>query len=298
MPRRPSSPKRPVEIAPSSSTAFDQYLADIKRLPMIGSVAEERELARRARDGDTVAAERLVTANLRFVISYVKKYQGHGLDLAELVAIGNEGLLKAIRKFDPDQGVKFISYAVWWIRQAVLKALAEQTRAIRVPLNQNSALLRMSKAEAVLAARLGREPSDEELAQMIGEAPHVVRAQRRMITSEVSLDAPVDRGDRDAATVGERFSAADGDDIEGATDDELMRNFVRTALDRHLSPRERQILVLYYGLGEHGEAMTLEHIGDMLGVTRERIRQIRERAFEKLRESPDGDALAGFWQVA
>jgi RNA polymerase primary sigma factor len=298
MSRRPPPRSRPVEIAPIGGSAFDQYLADIKRLPMIGSVAEERELARRARDGDTTAAERLVTANLRFVISYVKKYQGHGLDLAELVAIGNEGLLKAIRKFDPDQGVKFISYAVWWIRQAVLKALAEQTRAIRVPLNQNSALLRMTKAEAVLATRLGREPTDAELAQMIDEDASTVRAQRRMITSEVSLDAPVDRSDRDAATIGERFSALDGDDIEEATDDELMRNFVRTALDRHLSPRERQILVLYYGLGEHGEAMTLEHIGDMLGVTRERIRQIRERAFEKLRESPDGNALAGFWQVA
>jgi RNA polymerase primary sigma factor len=299
MARRPTPPRRPAfDLGTSSGSAFDQYLADIKKLPMIGSVAEERELARRARDGDTAAAERLVTANLRFVISYVKKYQGHGLDLAELVAIGNEGLLKAIRKFDPDQGVKFISYAVWWIRQAVLKALAEQTRAIRVPLNQNSALLRMAKAEQVLATRLGREPTDAELGAMINEEPDTVRSQRRMVTTEVSLDAPVDRSDREASTIGERFSVVDGDDIEGATDDELMRNFVRTALDKHLSPRERQILVLYYGLGEHGEAMTLEHIGDMLGVTRERIRQIRERAFEKLRESPDGDALAGFWQVA
>ena len=117
----------------SPSTAFDQYLHDIQKLPLIRDPAEERRLARLAQKGDEVAAERLVTANLRFVISYVKKYQGHGLDLSELVAIGNEGLLKAVKKFDPDQGVKFISYAVWWVRQAVLKALAEQTRSVRIP---------------------------------------------------------------------------------------------------------------------------------------------------------------------
>ena len=118
--------------------SFDQYLYDVEKYPLIEEAEEERELARRARVGDKEAAERLVTANLRFVISYVKKYQGHGLDLSELVAIGNEGLLKAVRKFDPDHGVKFISYAVWWVRQAVLKALAEQTRSVRIPLNPNS----------------------------------------------------------------------------------------------------------------------------------------------------------------
>ena len=130
------------------SGAFDQYLHDIQKLPLITDPAEEKRLARRAQAGDETAAERLVTANLRFVISYVKKYQGHGLDLSELVAIGNEGLLKAVRKFDPDQGVKFISYAVWWVRQAVLKALAEQTRSVRIPLNQNSALIRCRRAES------------------------------------------------------------------------------------------------------------------------------------------------------
>ncbi len=282
----------------SGGSTFDQYLADIKRLPLIGSVAEERALARLAQQGDVAAAERLVTANLRFVISYVKKYQGHGLDLAELVAIGNEGLLKAVRKFDPDQGVKFISYAVWWVRQAVLKALAEQTRSIRVPLNQNSALLRMAKAEQMLAAKLNREPTDAELGQMINEDAETVRAQRQMTTSETSLDAPVDKSDRDASTLGERFSISDGRDIEEATDERLMRGFVKEAIQKHLTIRERQILTMYYGLDEKAEPMTLERIGDLLGVTRERIRQIRERAFEKLRHSEDGNALAGFWQVA
>ncbi|HYW49255.1 MAG TPA: RNA polymerase sigma factor RpoD/SigA [Gemmatimonadaceae bacterium] len=285
-------------IRSSGGSTFDQYLADIKRLPLIGSVAEERALARLAQQGDVAAAERLVTANLRFVISYVKKYQGHGLDLAELVAIGNEGLLKAVRKFDPDQGVKFISYAVWWVRQAVLKALAEQTRSIRVPLNQNSALLRMAKAEQILAIKLNREPTDAELGQMINEDADTVRAQRQMTTSETSLDAPVDKSDRDASTLGERFSISDGGDIEEATDERMMRVFVKEAIQKHLTVRERQILTMYYGLDDKAEPMTLERIGDLLGVTRERIRQIRERAFEKLRESADGNALAGFWQVA
>ena len=281
----------------SPSTAFDQYLQDIQRLPLISDPEEERRLARRAQQGDQTAAERLVTANLRFVISYVKKYQGHGLDLSELVAIGNEGLLKAVKKFDPDQGVKFISYAVWWVRQAVLKALAEQTRSVRIPLNQNSALIRMGRAETILSQVLKRDPTDAELAKLLEESPDEVRAARQLTTSEVSLDAPVDRSDRDASTFGERFVATD-DDIEETTDSKLMREHIDRALRNHLTPRERKILYLYYGLDETSEAMTLERIGELLGVTRERIRQIRERAFEKLRESPEGNALAGFWNVA
>src|SRR6266511_3718224 len=161
------------------SGAFDQYLQDIQKLPLIKDPAEERRLARRVQRGDEKAAERLVTANLRFVISYVKKYQGHGLDLSELVAIGNEGLLKAVKKFDPDQGVKFISYAVWWVRQAVLKALAEQTRSVRIPLNQNSQLIRMSRTETYLSQELGREPTDNEIAQALEDSVENVRTARR-----------------------------------------------------------------------------------------------------------------------
>src|SRR6266850_2401242 len=178
------------------SGAFDQYLQDIQKLPLIKDPAEERRLARRVQRGDEKAAERLVTANLRFVISYVKKYQGHGLDLSELVAIGNEGLLKAVKKFDPDQGVKFISYAVWWVRQAVLKALAEQTRSVRIPLNQNSQLIRMSRAETVLAQVLKRDPTDNEIGRLLEETPEQVRAARRMTSPELSLDAPVERTDK------------------------------------------------------------------------------------------------------
>jgi RNA polymerase primary sigma factor len=282
----------------SPSTAFDQYLHDIQKLPLISDPEEERRLARRAQKGDEKAAERLVTANLRFVISYVKKYQGHGLDLSELVAIGNEGLLKAVRKFDPDQGVKFISYAVWWVRQAVLKALAEQTRSVRIPLNQNSQLIKLARAETILAQCLKRDPTDAEIGKLIDESAETVRAARQMSTTEVSLDAPVDRSDREASTLGERFAGVDGTEIEETTDFTLMREFIDRAFQKYLTPRERKILALYYGLEEDGEAMTLERIGALMGVTRERIRQIRERAFEKLRESPDGAALAGFWTAA
>ncbi len=282
----------------SPSTAFDQYLHDIQKLPLIKDVQEERRLARLAQKGDEQAAERLVTANLRFVISYVKKYQGHGLDLSELVAIGNEGLLKAVRKFDPDQGVKFISYAVWWVRQAVLKALAEQTRSVRIPLNQNSQLIKLSRAQTVLSQVLKRDPTDGELGRLLEETPEQVRSAKQMSATELSLDAPIDRSDREASTLGERFAGVDGTEIEASTEFNLMREFIDRVFRTYLTPRERKILYLYYGLEEGSEAMTLEKIGALMGVTRERIRQIRERAFEKLRQSPDGAALSGFWGTA
>ncbi|MEE8117428.1 MAG: RNA polymerase sigma factor RpoD/SigA [Gemmatimonadales bacterium] len=282
----------------AASGAFDQYLQDIQKLPLIKEREEERALARRAQRGDKRAAERLVTANLRFVISYVKKYQGHGLDLSELVAIGNEGLLKAVKKFDPDHGVKFISYAVWWVRQAVLKALAEQTRSVRIPLNQNSHLIRMSRTETYLSQELGREPTDREIAKALDDTLENVRNARRMTAAEISLDAPIDRTDKDAATVGERFAGQQGTEIEEQTDTKLMREFIDRVFQKYLTPREQKILYLYYGLDEGAEGMTLERIGSLMGVTRERIRQIRERAFEKLRQSPDGKALMGFWRAA
>lgn len=280
------------------SGAFDQYLQDIQKLPLIKDRDEEQRVARLAQKGDRAAAERLVTANLRFVISYVKKYQGHGLDLSELVAIGNEGLLRAVKKFDPEHGVKFISYAVWWVRQAVLKALAEQTRSVRIPLNQNSQLIRMVRAQTYLAQELGREPTDNEVAKALDDSVGNVRNARRMTAAELSLDAPIDRSDKDAATFGERFAGHDGFEIEEGTDGHLMRDFIDRIFERYLTPRERRILYLYYGLEEGSEGLTLEKIGVLMGVTRERIRQIRERAFEKLRECPQGKTLMGFWNAA
>jgi len=273
---------------------FDQYLYDVEKYPLIEDPEEERELARRARAGDREAAERLVTANLRFVISYVKKYQGRGLGLAELVCVGNEGLLKAVKKFDPDKGVKFISYAVWWIRQTVLQALAEQTRSVRIPLNQNSNLVKLARTETALTQLLGRSPTDQEIADEMGEPVETIRALRRVAASELSLDAPVDRGDRDSASFGERFAGVESEDIEEAVEAQARREFLDKMFQKYLTERERKILYLYYGLDD-GEERTLEEIGSLLGVTRERIRQIRNRAFEKLRESPDGEALAAFW---
>ncbi|HEV3052417.1 MAG TPA: RNA polymerase sigma factor RpoD/SigA [Longimicrobium sp.] len=277
--------------------SFDQYLQDVEKYPLIDDPAEERALAHRARAGDKQSAERLVTANLRFVISYVKKYQGRGLGLAELVCIGNEGLLKAVKKFDPDKGVKFISYAVWWIRQTVLQALAEQTRSVRIPLNQNSNLVRLSRVETALTQQMGRSPTDEEIADDMGEPVDTIRALRRVAASELSLDAPLDRGDRDSASFGERFAGSEADQIEEEVEAQARREFLEKMFEKYLTERERKILYLYYGLDE-GEERTLEEIGSMLGVTRERIRQIRNRAFEKLRESPDGHALEGFWALS
>ena len=276
--------------------SFDQYLQDVEKYPLIQDPAEERALARRARTGDKEAAERLVTANLRFVISYVKKYQGRGLGLAELVCIGNEGLLKAVKKFDPDKGVKFISYAVWWIRQTVLQALAEQTRSVRIPLNQNSNLARLARVDTALTQQLGRSPTIQEIANEMEEPVETIRALRRVSAREFSLDAPIDRGDRSGASFGERFAGSEDADIEEDMEAVAQRNFLETMFTRYLTERERKILYLYYGLDD-GEELTLEEIGLLLGVTRERIRQIRNRAFEKLRDSPHGDSLAGIWSA-
>jgi len=283
--------------SPRGLDSFDQYLQDVAKYPLIQDRREESELARRARRGDKEAAERLVTANLRFVISYVKKYQGRGLGLSELVCIGNEGLLKAVKKFDPDKGVKFISYAVWWIRQTVLQALAEQTRSVRIPLNQNSNLAKLARTNTQLTQSLGRTPTDAEIASEMEGQVETIRALRRVAASELSLDAPIDRSDRNGASFGERFSGAEASEIEQDVEAIACRDFLETMFEQYLTKRERKILYLYYGLDD-GEPRTLEVIGSLLGVTRERIRQIRNRACGKLRESPHGESLSGFWNVS
>lgn len=296
MPRRRTRLDTAVRLpmAPAAAESFEAYLRDIRDLPMITNREEEREVARRARAGDQAATERLVTANLRFVIAFVKRYQGHGLELGDLVAIGNEGLLRAVQKFDPDRGVKFISYAVWWVRQAVLKALAEQTRTVRFPLNQNTAVVRFAKAQGLLAQELGRTPTDQELATGLQQSIEDIRAARRLFVTEVSLDAPVEQGDSRAATLGERLPLGELNEIEARTDETLRKDFLDRLFRRYLTPRERRILSLYYGLDPDEEAHTLEQIGTALGVTRERIRQLRERAFNKLRECPEVQQLGEF----
>ena len=294
MPRRTRRLPERARVPLAAAESFEQYLRDIKDLPMITNIEEERALARKARDGCPDAAERLVTANLRFVIAFVKRYQGHGLDLSDLVAIGNEGLLRAVRKFDPERGVKFISYAVWWVRQAVLKALAEQTRSVRFPLNQNTAVVRFAKAQGLLAQEIGRTPTDEELATALNMSREDIRDAKRLFVTEVSLDAPVETGDSRSASLGERIPLGEGGEIESHTDEVLRRDFIDRLFRRYLTPRERRILSLYYGLDPKEEAHTLEQIGEALGVTRERIRQLRERAFAKLRACPEVQHLGEF----
>jgi len=270
----------------SPSTAFDQYLQDIQKLPLITDAEEERRLARRAQAGDEKAAERLVTANLRFVISYVKKYQGHGLDLGELVAIGNEGLLKAVRKFDPDQGVKFISYAVWWIRQAIQAAIARHGRPVRVPLNRTADLNRLGRATTLLTEKLGRAPTTDELVKATGLTRDAVRALSALHIEAMRLDHPVREAD-DRGRM-ERFVPL----TQEGTDATTMANSRTTDLDKALAAlpaRDAKVLRLYFGLDD-GKTRTLEEIGRMMGVTRERIRQLRDRALRQLREQ-HGDKL-------
>lgn len=268
-------------------SSFDQYLADITNassdpLPR----DEEVEVARRVQAGDEKARKRLVTANLRFVVSYVKRYKGRGLPFEDLVALGNEGLLKAADKFDPDAGIKYISYAVWWVRQVVLEALAEQTRPVRIPANQNSNLAKLSRSETALTQKLGRPPTDQEIAKELGVSVQVVRALRRIDRAEVRLDAPrrgVDAEDGEPRTLHETLKGTDGP--EAGVETRLLRERIDSLMGAHLAERERRIVVLYHGLDNGGEGLTLEEIGKILGLTRERVRQLRNRAIEKLREA-------------
>ncbi len=274
--------------------SFDQYLRAVEKHPLFEDREKEREVARRAKEGDREAAHRLVTANLRFVISYVKKYRGNGLSLEELVSIGNVGLVKAIEKYDPDRGVKFISYAVWWIRQTVLQALAEETRSVRIPQNQNGNLTRIRRTETRLTQELGRTPTDREIADEMDERLETVQRLRRVDMPEVRLDAPLKEDERDSATYQDRYADSDASDLEDEVEARTEREFLERMFAEYLTDRERKILVLYYGL-DGGEGQTLEEVGELMGVTRERIRQLRNRAFEKLRDSEHGEALKQLW---
>ncbi|MBX6330553.1 MAG: RNA polymerase sigma factor RpoD/SigA [Gemmatimonadaceae bacterium] len=278
----------PVEIAPSESDRdiLDQYFAEVSRYPLL-TAAEEQALARRIRRGDHEALDELVRRNLRFVVSVAKKYQNRGLPLIDLIGEGNVGLMTAARKFDPDQGVKFISYAVWWIRQAILASLARQGRTVRVPLNRTADLSRVVRATALLRDKLGREPTPEELSQLTGISQEIVTALTSLNTADVRFDAAVGK-DGDRALI-ERFALEEMPDTEA----EVLDRFRNEELERALAtlpPRDAKILRLYFGL-EGGREHTLDEIGRMLGVTRERVRQLRDRALRRLREGSVGDAL-------
>jgi RNA polymerase primary sigma factor len=284
--RRPRVTPADITPAEADRDILDQYFAEVSRYTLL-HVDEEQALARRIRRGDDMALDELVRRNLRFVVSVAKKYQNRGLPLIDLIGEGNVGLMTAARKFDPDQGVKFISYAVWWIRQAILASLARQGRTVRVPLNRTADLSRVIKAAGLLRDRLRREPTPDEIAQITDIPTEIVSALTALNTADVRLDAAVGK-DSDRALI-ERFAADEMPDLE----QEVLDRFRRAELARALSTlpaRDAKILELYFGLSGDREH-TLDEIGKMLGVTRERVRQLRDRALRRLRHGAVGAAL-------
>ena len=290
-PRRPRKPEtaKTLGVYDGDRDILDQYLYEVSQTPLL-SAQQEIAIARRVRAGDEEAMQELVKRNLRFVISVAKKYQNRGMALTDLIGEGNVGLLTAARKFDPDQGVKFISYAVWWIRQAILASLARQGRTVRVPLNRTADLSRIIRTAETLRQELRREPTPEELAAATGLSLDVVQSLAALNTADVRLDAPLDpEGERSLI---ERFVADEQGDAEGQAMDRFLSEEIDRAL-RTLAPRDAKVVRLYFGL-DGGREHTLEEIGGMLGVTRERVRQLRDRALKRLKEGDVGRALASF----
>jgi RNA polymerase primary sigma factor len=268
---------------------LDLYLHEVSKSPLL-TPAQELQVARRVQQGDEAAMQELVTKNLRFVVSIAKKYQNRGLPLVDLIGEGNIGLLTAARKFDPAHGVKFISYAVWWIRQAIQAALARCGRTVRIPLNRTADLARIVRASETLRQELGREPTAEELAEAVGLSVELVQSLAALNTAEVRLDGPLAlEGDR--STI-ERFIVDGNPDAEAEAMDRFLAEEVAAAL-RTLAPRDARVLQLYFGL-DGGREHTLEEIGVLFGITRERVRQLRDRALRRLREGEVGRALASF----
>jgi RNA polymerase primary sigma factor len=273
----------------SERSILDLYLHDVSKTSLL-SAAEELAVARRVREGDEAAMHELVTRNLRFVISVAKKYQHRGITLVDLIGEGNLGLLIAARKFDPDHGVKFISYAVWWIRQSILAAIARHGRPVRVPLNRTADLSRIVRASESLRQELGREPTAEELGDAVGLSVELVQSLLALNVAEVRLDATVAL--EGARSTIERFLTDLHPDAEAEAMERLLAEEVQAAL-RSLAPRDARVLRLYFGL-DGGREHTLEEIGTLFGITRERVRQLRDRALKRLREGQVGRALASF----
>ena len=254
----------------------NQYLSDINRLPMV-SPEEESDLASRIREGDESALKRLVEANLRFVVSVAKAYQGHGLELPDLINEGNTGLIKAAWKFDPTRGFKFISYAVWWIRQSILQAISDQGRMVRLPLNQVGTINTLSHIRNTFLQENEREPTDEELAALSGLTPEKVGEALRIASGHLSFDTPF--GEDEDGTLLDVIP----DTSVAETDAALARESLRSDLAEVmlvLAPREREIIQLAFGIG--CPERTLDEIGSELSLTRERVRQIKEKAIRKL----------------
>ena len=282
--RRGQAPPLP-RASDEGRESLDYYLQEISRIPLL-KVDEEKALARRAFKGDVDAQEKLARHNVRFVVSVAKKFQNRGVSLMDLIGEGNVGLMTAARKFDPDRGVKFISYAVWWIRQAIQAALARHGRPVRVPLNRTADLNRLGRTTVLLTERLGRVPTTEELVTATGLTRDAVRSLSALHVEAVRLDQPVRETD-DRGRM-ERFVPLTQEGTDAATLANSRTDDLEKALAA-LAPRDAKVLRLYFGLDD-GNSRTLEEIGRMMGVTRERIRQLRDRALRQLREE-HGDKL-------
>ncbi|MCD6335314.1 MAG: RNA polymerase sigma factor RpoD/SigA [Candidatus Latescibacteria bacterium] len=259
--------------------ALAKYLEEIGEHHPIPS-EQEIELAQRIREGDREARDKLVQANLRFVVSVAKEYQNQGMPLGDLINEGNVGLIKAAERFDGAKGFKFISYAVWWIRQAILQALAEQSRIVRMPLNRVGALYKISKASAQLEQKMEKTPNAEDIAKRLDMSPKEVTKTLTSGRRHRSLDAPLGKNDDDGSLFDLIHDESHTSPEEDVIDDSL-REQIATVLES-LGEREAQIIRLYYGIGIE-EALTLDEIGERYGLTRERIRQIKEKALRRLR---------------
>lgn len=268
------------QVTNRETASLDKYLQEIGKVDLI-TAEEEVELAQRIKAGDQVALEKLTKANLRFVVSVAKQYQNQGLTLPDLINEGNLGLIKAAQRFDETRGFKFISYAVWWIRQSILQALAEQSRIVRLPLNKIGSINKINKSYAQLEQEQERAPSSEEIAENLDMGENDVKESMRNSGRHISMDAPLVEGEDsnlyDVLNTGESPNP----------DDELMHDSLRTEIERSLAtltPREGDVIRLYFGLsGQH--PMTLEEIGEKFDLTRERVRQIKEKAIRRLKHT-------------
>jgi len=276
-------------ITNRETASLDKYLQDIDKEELI-TADEEVQLAQKVKQGDQLALEKLVKANLRFVVSVAKQYQNQGLSLPDLINEGNLGLIKAAKRFDETRGFKFISYAVWWIRQSILQALAEQSRIIRLPLNQVGSLNKIKKATSKLEQEFERPPSAEEIAEKLEMPDYKIDAARKITTRYISMDAPLTQDDET------KFLDVFVSDDTPHTDDTLMRESLAREIQRSLATltkKERDVINLYYGIGiAHG--LTLEEIGSKFDLTRERVRQIKEKAIRRLKHTSRSKLLKSY----
>lgn len=279
------------QVTNRETASLDKYLQEIGRVDLI-TAEEEVELARKIKAGDKVALEKLTKANLRFVVSVSKQYQNQGLSLPDLINEGNLGLIKAAQRFDETRGFKFISYAVWWIRQSILQALAEQSRIVRLPLNKIGSINKINKAFAKLEQEFERTPTAVELAESLDMTIEEVKQSLKNAGRHVSMDAPLKQGDESSSTMYDVLRTGESP----APDDQLMTESLRREIERSLktlTPREADVIRLYFGLnGEH--PMTLEEIGERFDLTRERVRQIKEKAIRRLKHTSRSRILKGY----